>query len=112
MRKRIFGHNIKGYRPPWQFLHDIIPLRVSNFKFRYVTKERHAKLNKMWKKVARWYGIVGRWTNTSFNEQTVKEFFSLFKAFVYLLGDVCSIIYYDPCCSSVWFCSTSLYTIH
>ena len=29
----------------------------------------------MWKKVARWYGRVDRWTNTLINEQTVKEFF-------------------------------------
>ena len=44
----------KTHRLPWQFLNDLIPLRVSNFAFKYVNRDRHAKLNKLWKRAARW----------------------------------------------------------
>lgn len=45
----------RNFRPSyWQFINSYIPLRVSNFEYRYVNKDRQAKLNSMWKKSSRW----------------------------------------------------------
>ena len=41
-------------RTYWQLINDYIPLRVSNFEYRYVNQDRKAKLNSMWKKSSRW----------------------------------------------------------